>query len=313
MRVSNFKMKLVFSMVLMFVLPLVSLADWDHVGGVNANANVRPGSASFNGLEYIFFRKTTDGNIGYITTSNVNGGSFSGVTTLSTIANNPEPGAIAFNNKIFVFYAEGSSPNRLFFRHKGTSGGWSSEFVVPGASTNDRPGLAVYSGKLYIFWETAGSNNSIRYATLSTGGAISGVSTIPSAQTYRGPAAEVFNNKLYIVYSEDANPRPQLWYTSMSSSGVWASVQKVGGSPRTSFPPSATTYGGQLHVYYAGANDYKLLRKRLYTNGSWSGEEWVASEANYGGCSSNLFGSKLWLTRTTSTADFPASIAYLVF
>jgi len=301
------------SIVLMAVAPLASMAGWNHVGGVNANANVRPGSASFNGLEYIFFRKTTDGNIGYITSSNVNGGSFSGVTTLSTIANNPEPGAIAFNNKIFVFYAEGSSPNRLFFRHKGTSGGWSSEFIVPGASTNDRPGLAVFSGKLYIFWETSGGNNSIRYATLSTGGAISGVSVIPSAQTYRAPAAEVFNNKLYIVYSADDYPRPGLWYTSMSSSGVWASVQKVGGSPRTSYPPSATTYGGQLHVYYSGASDYKLLRKRLFTNGSWSGEEWVANEGNLGGCTSNMFGSKLWLTRTTSTASFPASIAYLVF
>lgn len=296
-------------------LPAPALAQWSFVCGIGADPGFSPGAAEFDGKEWLFFRKTLDGEVGYITTSSPTGGGFSGVSTFITGANTPEPSAIAFNGRLYAFFSEYNGSNRILYTSRTSTGSWAFESQVPGASTRHRPALAVFNNQLYIFWEVAGSNNDIRYSILSASGSFSGPYTVPGGvQTGRAPAAAVFNGRLYVVFTgESGSGSWKLWYTSMNSSGAWAAQQKIGGEPSTSFPPSAMAFGGELHVYYTGASSSNLLRKRLNTGGSWSGEEWILGLGAFGGTSANVFSTRAWLTGPGNSVSCPHSIAYLTF
>ena len=312
MRLLDKKMNLFLVCVLSVLFSSAAFAQWNFVGGVNADPSVVPGAVSFNGKQYIFFQKTTDDDIGYITTSSGTGGSFSGVTTLATIATNPEPGAIVYQNRLFLFYGENGGSKRLFFKHMDTAGTWSAEFQVPGASTQRRPGLAVFNNKIYIFWETAGSNNNIRYVSMDFN-AISAVSIVPSSKTTRAPSAAVFNGRCYLVYAGESGSIPHIWFTSMASNGTWSSEKRISGSPRTSFAPYALAVGAELHVFYTGATTYSFLRKRMNAFESWSGEEWLFGLGAFGGVTANFFGSNLWITNPGNTGTYPRSIAWITY
>lgn len=292
-------MRRILSKALLTVLISICLsasanAQWSNLGEVGADYDL-PGAATFDGKLWIFFRRAIDGQIGYLTSSNIDGGAFSGVTVLPTGSIGPRPAAVAFNGRLYLFYAERSSPSRLFFRSIGTTGTWSTEQLVPGASTNDRPGLAVYNGLLYIVWEPAGSaDNRIKFCSMTTFESFSGVQT-PFGKTTRGPAAAAFNNRLYVIYTGEHGPPWSLYYTSMDSAGVWSSHQQVGGSPMSWERISAGPFRGQLQLYYTGASTYRLLTKYLDTNGSWSPEGWLLQLSAYYGTTAADFVIRQWV------------------
>jgi hypothetical protein len=287
--------------VFALLLSLASLAlapsasgQWNQIAGVGADSSVRPGAASFDSKMWVFFRRNVDGQIGYVTTSNIDGGGFSGVTVLPGAAVNPEPSAVAFNGRLYLFYAEGSGSGRLFYRSIGTTGSWTLEQQVPGAATHDPAGLAVFNGTLYIVWEPAGSDNRIKYSTLSPSGVFSGVQT-PFGLTTRGPAAAVFNNRLYVVYTGQNGPRYPLYYTSLDTNGVWSPHFAVGGNPRSSFAISVGPFRGNLQIYYTGADTFRLLNKYLTTSGLWSPEVWLAGLGAFGGTTAANFSLRQWV------------------
>jgi len=264
---------------------------------VGAEGSTPPAGVEYGGKFWIFFRNTS-GGLGYVTTTNTSGGGpFSGVTTLSVSATNPEPEAIVFGGKLYLFYGEEGGAERLFYRtYNGSS--WSAQVQVPYAVTRHRPGLAVLNTLLHIFWETAGSNNEIKYVSLNTSGTFfhptGGPAVIPSARTVWAPTAVTYNNQIYVVYGGESGGSKELWYNALTTGNYWTGQVKVPGGVRSSCPPTSAVAGGQMHVYYCGATSYNLLRKRL-SGGTWFNEEWISPLGLVYGGDAGVFSGNMWL------------------
>lgn len=298
------------------VAPVTASAQWNTVDGVFSRSDTIPVAAEFNGKLWIFFQRTLDRQVGYVTTTNIDGGpgTFSAETILPTGAFNPQPAAVVFDNRLYLFYADGGSPYRLFYRSIGTTGTWTLEQQVPNVSTQQKPGLAVFNNQLYIFWDPSGSDNRIKYVTMSSTGSFSGVLT-PYGKTTRGPTATVYNGRLYVVYTGESGPPWDLYYVSMGSSGTWSSHYAVGGSPRSESPISAVApFRGLLQTYYTvyasyPVPQYRLMNRTLNTNGSWSAEYWVLGlGANQYGISAANFNVRQWVF----APGYPDKIWYIV-
>lgn len=303
------------AVALLLSLPMVVEAQYSYqsTGNVGATSSTPPTGAQYDGKLWIFFRDT-GGDISYITTTNTaGGGPFTAPVKLTTPTTNPEPRAITFGGKLYLFYGEDGGAQRLFYRSYTTATGWSGEVQVPFAVTRHRPGLAVLNNNLlHIFWETAGSDNRIRYVSLDALGGFyhppGYAAEVPSARTVWAPTATTYNGSIYVTHGgESGGSSQELWYSALLSNNTWTAHGKVPGSVRSSYPPTSAVFGGQLHVYYSGATTYRLLRKRL-NGASWSGEEWLSPLGAVGGSESVNFGSRLWLLQRGNSGE----IDYLV-
>lgn len=287
--------------------------SYQSTTNVGAVATTPPTGAQYDGKLWIFFRDT-GGDVSYITTTNANGGGpFTAPVKLATPTTNPEPRAITFGGKLYLFYGEEGGAQRLFYRTYTVATGWSSEVQVPFAVTRHRPGLAVLNNNLlHIFWETAGSDNRIRYVSLDALGGFyhppGNAAEIPSARTVWAPTATTYNGSIYVIHGgESGSSSRELWSSALLSNNTWTAHAKLPGNPRSSFPPTSAVFNGQLHTYYTGGSTYYLLRKRL--NGAvWSGEEWLSPLGSFYGLEAANFGSKLWLLGTGNTGQ----VVYLV-
>lgn len=200
------------------------------------------------------------------------------------------PSAVAFDDKIYVFYQGSGGNGQLWYSALGSSLlSGSDEYgipmvQVPGVSMSQSPAAVVFDGTLYVFYQGGGNNQTIEYCSSTDGsnwtvGAsskdLSGSDTYYSETT--SPAAVVFNGKIYLFYSEGGTSNANvngnhIGYCTFDGTN-WSGSSSFSALILSS--PWAAVANNQLYVFYREVSSSSVFGgNQLWYSVSSNGSDW---------------------------------------
>jgi hypothetical protein len=241
-----------------------------------------PSGVQFGNDIYIFYESGNNIYYGLWQYTPPSSGSGNGTGTWTTgiqisgVSTGTGPGAVVFNNTIYVFYQGLNSNNDndgtlWYVTYNGTS--WSSSATqVPAAAMSYSPSAAVFDNDLYVFYQGSGNDHKLYYTTYSNGAWSNSSTQNSSANMCNSPAATVYNGELYVFFqgvNNGTTDNNELWYVTYDGSN-WANNVQVSESYVSLVgSPSAVVYNGQLCVIYVNSGYSNSIWYTPY-NGSWS-------------------------------------------
>jgi len=137
------------------------------------------------------------------------------------------PAIAAFNNYLYLIVKD-ANDNKIWWNKMDTAGAWSGWRLMDGLSPSTAA-MTEFNGQLYIV--VRGADDKIYYRSMTTAEVFSSWSCVPGF-TNDSPAICSFICRLYLVVKSNAGN--EIYYNSMSASGVWGTFIMMDGlSPST--------------------------------------------------------------------------------
>jgi hypothetical protein len=132
-----------------------------HVLNPALTTGAAPVAVTFNGALYLFYKEAGTNNVqvAHPTGGDVFNGSWSTSPLTATIQTNAAPGAIVYNDALYLFYKTADGTN-IFIAHStgdiSDGSTWSANRLIPSINTFEQPKPVVVGDSLYLFYKGSG-------------------------------------------------------------------------------------------------------------------------------------------------------------
>lgn len=250
-----------------------SFRGWSDTTNITSNevSDSFPTALSHNNLLYVFWNKSYGGTVNYMSYNGTiwtDQGSIADCKTASGI------GAVEYEDKIFVFYSNGTYPIYHLFYTFFDGNTWSIEQQLTNGDVYDAYGATatVYNGLLYLFWkrwEPDGVRHIYR-ATFDSTFWSAPRHIVGDSYNNHPVTPVVFQDKLYLFYKHGIAYRVYDGST-WSDEFVSSNVPVLSGSEGSS--PAALVSNDRLILFLL--SDFGHVYRTEFNGSSWNNEERV--------------------------------------
>lgn len=189
------------------------------------------------------------------------------------------PGAVVYNESIYVFYQGGAGGQGDGSIHviSMSEGSWSPDSVLPNMAMSYSPSPVVFNDRLYTFHQGWGGGNpdfDLFYFCMNSDGSWTGDTQVPAVKLYDAPSAVVYDNQIWVMHQGEDQGRGvgQLYYTCMSADGLWLPAKLNIPTEGMTYSPGAAVFNGELYIYHQGPEANGKLMYVVGSGGFFSGD-----------------------------------------
>ena len=249
----------------------------------NDSASTYPTLATLGSRLHLVWQDRRDGNDEiYYKTSSDGGSSWGNDTRLtSDPANSWTPSAAVLGSRVHVVWDDRRDGNREVYHKRSTDGGttWSPDArLTNDVATSGYPAVALGDSLVHVVWyDFRDTNWEIYYKRSTDAGATWGGETrlTTDAATSWTPSVAAAGAKVHVVWQDSRDGNREVYYKRSTDSGAtWGSDVRLTASLDSSWAPSVTSSGSNVHIVWWDRRDGN--REIYYKRSTDEGTTWEA-------------------------------------